>query len=149
MDKVTDTFHTAESITLYLLPSTYLVLRTSSAANSKLAQCLNGAFRNNLTFLLPLHDSIFNIHNLPQNFKESISITKTTIMYKFIPPMQLYKKEQSNYKPNYINFLFNKQKQKQNQSKTNRGDPNQPTNQSYSEAVVGTYKDVLMRNLSF
>jgi len=55
--------------------------------------------------------------------------------------MQRDKKEQSNYKPNYNTFFFNKQKQ--NQTGTNRRYPNKPTNRSNSEAVVGNYEDVL------
>jgi len=51
---------------------------------SQLPNCIQVVNRNGFTLILPLHDHIFNIHNLPQNFQERIWIIKTTIMYKFV-----------------------------------------------------------------
>jgi hypothetical protein len=105
-------------------PCTCLTLRTSSTTTTDglsilpSRPMLPGRAQKQLylSFTL-LHDSILNIYNLPQNFQERIWTIKTTSMYKCIRYIQLDKKEQSNYKPNY-NTFFSANKKKTDESQT-------------------------------
>jgi hypothetical protein len=116
-------------------PCTCLTLRTSRTATTyhlailHLAQCLQGVHRNNFTLLLRLHDSVFSIYNLPQNFQERIWTIKITIITNLYDIFSLIRKNKV-----IINPIIKRSFQ---QTKTNRRGPNQPTNRPYSKAVAG------------